>query len=628
MNKTNKILTLTILAILAVITITFILLSFDLFKAEEINDEVEEIIYDDSISPYMNQGLTVEILRVRNRNLLDKMFQFSNSWKNKPSFYWIATVDGKEANSLGNIGKNGYFKDWDTINQECRTKFHIEEEQETSEITLTINEIKTSGIIFKRTNHVEIERIDIEYDYRTGRWHGDDNFQDKDGYGHYLGEDYEIWFNIYQADLDHDGIPYWTEVNILNTDPSADDRIFDPDEDGVPTSWEWRWGYDPNTWNDHLNLDPDFDGIENIEEYQMRKYFADPYQPDMYIETDGMQKKGILDTTHIFFKESQQIIIEKFAQNGIYVYIDDGWEDGPVNGGGEMLPFIQMIDDVVGGQILGFYNHNFADERKGIFRYMIVANRLGWCTPSKYNSYDSLLVSNGLRMTFKTQMAFTPRYQRVGLAKAVLHELGHSLGLMPELFKGVDIMPPASVRYPNMDKGEYNQYLDNYHSIMNYQYIWRDRKLIDYSHGDSGNPHDQNDWGHIYLPSFQVDAIGYEESIDEDFEDFEILNEKPIVVLKNWRYDSNLTEEHMGAIKNDYAFAKKTDEFIRIYVSNQTDDNGSQNVKIYSQPDVAPTHSIWSLIAEGMLDENNQLQIYSQNSIIQHVQEQIKAQKE
>ena len=47
---------------------------------------------------------------------------------------------------------------------------------------------------------------------------------DNDGYGHYLGEFYEVWFNVYQADFDHDGIPYWTEVNVLGTDPTVDEK--------------------------------------------------------------------------------------------------------------------------------------------------------------------------------------------------------------------------------------------------------------------------------------------------------------------------------------------------------------------------------------------------------------------
>ena len=47
----------------------------------------------------------------------------------------------------------------------------------------------------------------MNYDYRTGRWDGkDDSFMDVDGYGHYVGETFEVWFNIYQTDYDHDGV--------------------------------------------------------------------------------------------------------------------------------------------------------------------------------------------------------------------------------------------------------------------------------------------------------------------------------------------------------------------------------------------------------------------------------------
>ena len=246
-----------------------------------------------------------------------------------------------------------------------------------------------------RKTEVEQEKITVKYNFRTGHWTGDDYLKDKDGYGHYVGETFEVWFNIYQSDFDHDGIPYWMEVNVYGTDPQRDDSLKDPDNDGIPTSWEWKWGYDPLVYDDHEILDPDVDGIENIEEYQMEKFLSDPFQPDIYIETDGMQKKGFFDLEHVFWEESQQMIMERFCQQGITVYIDDGWTDGPSNGGGEMLPFIDYIDDVMGGQVLAFYKHNFADERKGIFRYFIVANEYsGWCIPSEYNYYDTILVGH------------------------------------------------------------------------------------------------------------------------------------------------------------------------------------------------------------------------------------------
>ena len=39
----------------------------------------------------------------------------------------------------------------------------------------------------------------------------------------------------------------------------------DTDLDGVPDWWETKWGYDPESWDDHLHLDPDTDGLHNIQ---------------------------------------------------------------------------------------------------------------------------------------------------------------------------------------------------------------------------------------------------------------------------------------------------------------------------------------------------------------------------
>ena len=68
-------------------------------------------------------------------------------------------------------------------------------------ITLTIVEkITTRKLIRKKTQDIKRDSLAIKYDYRTGRWSGDDNFDDKDGYGHYIGKTFEIWFNVYQMD--------------------------------------------------------------------------------------------------------------------------------------------------------------------------------------------------------------------------------------------------------------------------------------------------------------------------------------------------------------------------------------------------------------------------------------------
>ncbi len=567
---------------------------------------------DDRISPLGGQQLTVEINRIRNRGLYDRMLKIGMSWREKPKFYWIVTVDGEEANSFGTVGhgSEGLFVTWDSILMDTRIPFRVGDEQPTSSVTISIVERVSSGLLKRRYSDSVKETITLTYDYRTGRWNGDDFLKDADGYGHFLGENYEVWFAVYQNDYDRDGIPYWAEINILGTDPMVDDSIRDPDGDGIPTAWEWKWGYNPFIKDDHEHLDPDFDGITNINEYALRKFFADPYRPDMYIETDFMQKRGPFDIPHIFFKESQQMIVEIFARHGINVYIDDGWPDGPVNGGGEMLPFIDSFEDVNGGQVLGFYVHNFADERKGIFRYVIVGNKLGWCTPSQYNGYDTILVGNGWKPTIKTRFAFTPRHQRVCVAKGVLHELGHSLGLLPYTFPGNDITAPIGVRYPSMPKEDYEGYYTQYHSIMNYKYIWSDRTLVDFSHGENGAPYDQNDWLHIYLPTFNHDARAVEETEDEDFEDYELFDEMILPQIPGW---TNTTER---VVTSTIPTLKAYDTIsVSTYVLLNTNKNNTPawNVKIYGRPNIEPFPVIqsWTLVAEGYLDEQGKIMIYS-----------------
>ena len=634
MNKKSK----KYMFVLAVFLVVLVLIGSAVFvyyepyqEKEDESEETAEPEIDNRIDPYLNQGLRVEILRIRNRRLLDEMTSPSIRMKNAPSFYWKVIVDEKEDDSSGSVGlgSTGTYVMWDTMGLEGRSIFKIKDEQVESDVTIIITEKVKKGLFGLRTEDVEKEKINVIYNYQTGRWSSEDDFfMDDDGYGHYRGKNYDVWFNIYQSDIDHDGIPYWTEVNILGTDPLMSDSELDPDNDGIPTSWEWRWGYDPFTWNDHYNLDPDVDGIENIEEYKMAKWLADPFQPDIYIETDGMQKKGLFDVKHIFFKEAQQMIIERFAQHGINVYIDDGWPDGPVNGGGEMLPYIYDFDDVSGGQILSFYRHNFADERKGIFRYIIVGNKAGWCIPAEYNHYDTIVIGSNLNSYLTMKLAFTKKQIIVVNAKGILHELGHSLGFMTYTFPGIDITTPIGFRYPSMDKEDYKKYLNEYYSVMNYKYIWggffglRARKLVDYSDGSNGAPYDRNDWEYIYLPTFQIETAMHEEEIDESFEDQEVVIKNASLISNDWKYNQDLTDQYNKKTTHIYFDDIKFD--IKVYDYNGTDEDQKGNIRVYARPQVYPTHTVWSLILEGKLDKSNEIHFYSLQEKIDEVYDRIK----
>jgi hypothetical protein len=209
----------------------------------------------------------------------------------------------------------------------------------------------------------------------------------------------------------------------------------------------------------------------------------------------------------------------------------------------------------------------------------------------------------------------------VCLAKGALHELGHSIGLMPITFEGNDIMDPIGSRYPSMPKEDYEKFLDEYHSIMNYNYIWRDRRLFDYSHGINGLPYDQNDWLYIYLPTFQIDAIAYEEPIDETFEDFEIVNENPDISMEGWEFDENITLQFTEQFP-DVNLVKNVDCTYRIFVKVDekcSKEKSDRNIRVYMKPQVEPVTVRWTLFSEGYLDSKGFIHFYSAEDYIKDV---------
>ena len=556
---------------------------------------------DDRISPLTNQGLILEINRIRHRGLLDEIMKIGSSWRKKPSFYVITNIDDGEYSSNEEYGFT--YNLWDTIGQEFRNIRDVEEEQSTSQVTIAIIEQEKKGIF--RSQDIEKAKIQITYDYRTGRWTGDDKLYDDDGYGHYIGETFEVWFNIYQTDYDQDGIPYWTEVNLLHTDPYVDDSRFDPDKDGIPTSWEWKWGYNPNIWDDHLNLDPDIDGIENIEEYQMEKWFADPFSQDIYLEVDGMKKGGLFDKDHILYEESKQVIIERFSRHGINVYIDNGWPGGPINGGGELLPSVKEKNSWDSGLTLQYYKHHFPDERKKIFRYVLICGNSrppAYCGNIVFNRFDTMVVGSDIMSRIILWRAFTPKTQRTMFAAVLLHELGHSLSIGPNTIEGSDNISFNTKFLPSKEKKQFLEEWGNYKSVMNYFYIC-DKNIVDFSDGSHGY-NDQNDWEKFYLPHFQietnvvVDPFYYpvtKEGVDENV----------TIKLEGWNYSKDLTQTFQEII-SDWSPVDPINCDWMVYIKiDETVSLSDRNIRIYTRPKVPI--SVWSLFGEGYSDEEGNI---------------------
>jgi hypothetical protein len=200
--QSNRSFQLKVISVIIVILLIAVGVGLYLFLQEEPEEEIVDVGFeiDDQISPLVNQGLVLEVLRVRHRGIRELLQTRGNAWKTPPTFYFISTMDGLEYISK-DVAQHAestevFFNTWDSMFQENKVVKDAVEEQETSDITLQIVESVPSGILGLRSNDVVKEEFSVTYDYRTGRWTGDDWLMDDDGYGYYLGDTFEIWFNL------------------------------------------------------------------------------------------------------------------------------------------------------------------------------------------------------------------------------------------------------------------------------------------------------------------------------------------------------------------------------------------------------------------------------------------------
>jgi hypothetical protein len=206
---------------------------------------------------------------------------------------------------------------------------------------------------------------DLNYSLKTGHWRGDDYIGDPSGYGRLNGcddnsiyqkdRDCELRFDITQNDYDEDGIPYFTKVNFFGTDPTVNDIGSDVDGDSLPIEWEWKWGYrlsfnwqtyviehkwiyNPFISEDHKHLDPDRDGIDNVEEYLTSQWSSDPFRKDIFLELDQMEL-GPNGEGGFVPELSKEILRDSYGKHNIVFLVDDG-----SMGGGERIPFDDDVD--------------------------------------------------------------------------------------------------------------------------------------------------------------------------------------------------------------------------------------------------------------------------------------------
>ncbi len=437
--------------------------------------------------PLVDVSITVEIQTIRYLAIDDLQTFPKNKGNNTPNLYIIVLINGEEFISpVWNNTKYIHTPGWNAT-------LNVPDEVENVTISMALWSDESEDIPYDLSPDLDKNDITLQYSIKTGQWTGDDVRGDASGYGRLNGcddgtiyendRDCELWFDITQNDYDGDHIPYWIEVNTLGTDPEIDDTTSDPDNDNIPTYWEYRWGYDPLTWNDFEDIDPDNDSINNYEEYLTSEWFSDPYRKDIYVEMDIMGDGPNGEKTY-FPENSKELIMTAMDKQNIVYHLDMG-----EMGGYEVIPF---ADDLSRNDLVGFYNTYFLhgnqnNWRRGVFHYGLVvwdARITGYTfLPNAYQITSSHLEEKTKKLFLKEDIIYASCY---------LHELGHTLDFFP--------IPGHSrlSAYP-WQIGWW--WAHSYRSCMNYGWTYL---IVDYSDGSRRTP-DLNDWKRMDYSAFEND---------------------------------------------------------------------------------------------------------------------------
>ena len=281
-----------------------------------------------------------------------------------------------------------------------------------------------------------------------------------------------------------DNIPY----NDRSIDRYSSISGKDTDGDGAADLWETKYGYNPSVFDNHLNLDPDNDGLSNVEECYTDQYGSHPFQKDIFLEFDWIESQSNSTESNKPSEEYIKKAVEIFKENNISLHIDVGNLDG-----GEQIPYTSNFSfaDLKDFYWDYFLHNDINNPRKGIFHYGLICDY----GPSSGFSFigcdalDSFCISADI---LKNQFEIPYPRQRF-IIGASIHELGHTLGLTVDDHGGNDnkiATLPFTIQW--------FKYL-NYRSCMNYFYTYLILGFSDGSHG----PGDFDDWGHMDFSFFK-----------------------------------------------------------------------------------------------------------------------------
>ena len=485
------------------------------------NNELTSSVSDD-IDPLINLQVTVTIKEIRALDQIDKI--------GKPDFYVKVFIN--DIQNISQVWKNQqYVKPNWTATQD------VPDNQEYVNITIQlwdkdIGFDQLCDISGDYSNYPENRNAEMTYSLKTGRWTGSDSVQeyldwdargDPSGYGRLNGcddntiyikdKDCELLFEINQNDYDGDGIPYWTETNVYGTDPETSNLGQDDDGDGIPMEWEHKWGYDPYVWDDHENLDPDKDALDNIEEYKASEcgFATDPFRKDILLEMDQMEI-GPSGEGAAIPNLSKDLLRDAFSKHNIAFLIDDHGQTIPFDTNVSFWELQDIYYDY-------FLNGNESYWRRGAFHYVvfpyycdihpgnmwpsIVGDRndpenfsiLGDCFQVSTKNHEKLQYRGlwPLVFLFAHKTNDKEKQRAILYASAMMHETGHVLGIFHDNSPGCD---NSNSVYP-LQKDWW--VWKNYKSVMNYGWMYQ---FVDYSDGSHGK-NDFDDWSNIDLTLFQ-----------------------------------------------------------------------------------------------------------------------------
>jgi len=455
--------------------------------------------------------VTIKEIRALDRNI--RPIDFLNPWTT-PDFFLVISINGNDTTSP--VWYHTMYVKNPNWSVSCDVPKNVEN------VSIRI-QLFDGGLFGRRVlcklsaNHhgypLEDEAT-LVYSLKTGHWTGDDWIGDPSGYGCLNGCDDNseyrhernclVRFDINQTDPTGDGIPYWVKEYQYGLDPTKSYLGYDPNNDSIPITWDWRWEYNPFATDNHSLLDPDHDGLTNLQEFRAATFGSNPFRKDIFLEIEqmelGPQGQGV-----IVPELARDLMVDAFARHDIRLDVENGTQ---------RIPFKTNVTDY---DLQNYYLTYFLQKdpgnwKRGVFHCGFITYHCnvyqGFTFESKLKNRPTYvdcfqiatreLSVNGnkypiLRIICRGRINKTWN-QAIVFGSAMMHETGHVLGIDHGNTPGCDNQSDA---FPWEDGWWVWRH---YRSVMNYGWMFT---FVDYSDGHR-DKNDFDDWSRIDLSYFNT----------------------------------------------------------------------------------------------------------------------------